>query len=250
MHFSYNVMTKHIGKTSIFYLGQAGFILKTKLQQLIGLDLYLSNCCERIYGFKRLMPQILSADDLIFDYLLVTHSHEDHLDIDSIGTLCGNNRTKLICSFDSYKVADKLLIKRVYPLKVDDYIEFDNLRVTAIFCDHGKEMPDAIGMIIKIDDRKILVTGDTCLRIDKLDEIKEKGPFDVLILPINGKFGNLDEYDAVKLCNIIKPKLVIPSHYWNFMEHGGNPQMFVNELKRVIPNQNYLIMAMGESFVL
>ena len=38
----------------ICFLGQAGFIFKTPDHQLIAVDPYLSNCCERYFGFKSL----------------------------------------------------------------------------------------------------------------------------------------------------------------------------------------------------
>ena len=46
--FSIKVLTAPLGKTYFFTTGQAGFILKSKTGQLLGLDLYLSDCVERI----------------------------------------------------------------------------------------------------------------------------------------------------------------------------------------------------------
>ena len=58
---------------TLFSVGQAGFIIKSSSGQLLAIDLYLSNCGERLEGnkgFKRLLPQILSTSDLPFcDYL-------------------------------------------------------------------------------------------------------------------------------------------------------------------------------------
>ena len=78
------------GKTSIFFLGQAGFIIKSRKGTLIGIDMYLSDCVERMDGFKRLMPKILEPDDIIFDAVVTTHFHFDHYDIDSIPVLMSN----------------------------------------------------------------------------------------------------------------------------------------------------------------
>ena len=46
---------------------------------------------------------------------------------------------------------------------------------------------------------------------------------DILIAPINGAFGNMNDEQATDFCEIIMPKLMIPCHFWNFAEHGENP---------------------------
>ena len=46
--FALKVLTAPAGKTYIFSLGQAGFIIKSKSGQLLAIDLYLSDCVERI----------------------------------------------------------------------------------------------------------------------------------------------------------------------------------------------------------
>ena len=51
----------HIG---IIWMSQAGFIFKTSQGELIGVDLYLSDCVERLVGFKRLMPKIIDYHEL------------------------------------------------------------------------------------------------------------------------------------------------------------------------------------------
>ena len=65
--FALQVLTAPLGKTHLFSVGQAGFIIKSKSGQLLAIDLYLSDCVERVegnVGFKRLLPKILNPDDL------------------------------------------------------------------------------------------------------------------------------------------------------------------------------------------
>ena len=47
------------GKVAVFWLGQAGFLIKTDLGTLCYVDPYFSNCCERHFGFRRLMPAVI-----------------------------------------------------------------------------------------------------------------------------------------------------------------------------------------------
>lgn len=73
---SYQVPEKRLG---VFFMGQAGVILKAPDNTLLAVDLYLSDCCERYFGFKRLMPKLVGVDDLRLDYVCATHAHFDHL---------------------------------------------------------------------------------------------------------------------------------------------------------------------------
>ncbi len=81
---SYQVPEKRLG---VFFMGQAGVILKAPDNTLLAVDLYLSDCCERYFGFKRLMPKLVGVDDLRLDYVCATHAHFDHFDPDSIPQL-------------------------------------------------------------------------------------------------------------------------------------------------------------------
>lgn len=245
-------ISNHSDGPVLFFLGQAGFVLKSSKGVLLGIDLYLSNCCERYYGFKRLMPYLLDPAELIFDYLIVTHSHEDHFDIDALPTMMSNGHTKLLVSQDAYQRSKELdfpMERTICLSRGKCYISSD-IKIQAVFCDHGTAMPYALAVVIFMDGKSIYITGDTALRLDKVPEILKYAPFDIMICPINGKFGNMSEHEAVSLCGAVNPKMVIPCHYWNFAEHGGNPGIFVEGIKKQLPHQAYHIMAMGEKFIL
>ena len=67
-------------KVAIFWLGQAGFLLKTHDGHTIVIDPYLSNYVERLFpetglGFKRLMPPPCAPEDVCADVLLISHEH-------------------------------------------------------------------------------------------------------------------------------------------------------------------------------
>ncbi|MBQ5802557.1 MAG: MBL fold metallo-hydrolase [Clostridia bacterium] len=97
-NFATKVLSRKVekGNLSLFFLGQAGFILKTPCGETIAVDPYLSDCCERYFGFKRLMPHILGANELTFDAVVASHAHYDHFDSDSIPTLLASEKTRFI----------------------------------------------------------------------------------------------------------------------------------------------------------
>ena len=237
--------------TTLTFAGQAGFILQTENGYRIGIDLYLSDCCNRYFGLKRLMPFIFNPSKLDLDLLIATHAHYDHFDPDSIPFIMSNNKTELLCACDCKEETEKLNLdgSRITYLKVGNIFENADVKITAMPCDHGDEAPEAIGLLIEADGKRIYIAGDTCYREDTLTR-EELSYVDVFIMPINGAFGNLNETEGAKAAGIIKAKLTIPCHYWNFAEHFGNPHLFMKEMNENYPDLKYNLMRVGETIEL
>lgn len=251
------IMSSAIGKTYLFSIGQAGFVIKSASGQTLAIDLYLSDCVERDeghIGFKRMMPKLLKPQDINFDIVVATHPHLDHFDVDSVPELMSNGSTKLFCSVDCLKYVTSTELEYysnniVYVKPGDSYKSGDFL-IHFVNCDHGTGAPDAVGVIVEVDGKRIFEAGDTCLRLDRVDEICQFGEIDVMIAPINGAYGNLNEEDCVQLSAAVKPRLTIPCHYGMFASHGGNPGKFYEIIKATHPEQAFLIMTQGERLVL
>ena len=238
------------GKVGVFFLGQAGFAFKTADGELIALDPYLSNCCERYFGFKRLMPYVLDAREVIFDTLILTHAHFDHFDPDSIPTLMSSGRTRLVGAKDTAAECERLGIKdHLTFLGIGDATTAGGVTIKGIPCDHGELAPDALGILLTVGDKRIYVMGDTAYRPDYLENPEIQG-VDLLILPINGAFGNLNEEQAVKVIATIKPAMAVPCHFWNFAEHGGDPGKFQKYMAELAPDAAYCLMRQGEGMLL
>lgn len=253
--FAKRVLEAPIGQTCLFSVGQAGFILKNKKGQLLGIDLYLSDFSERDeghIGFKRMLPKILGAKEIVFDYLIATHPHSDHYDFDSMAELMDNDKTRLFASVDCERLSDALGIdqSQVTYVKPGDSFQAGGFKISFVNCDHGTGAPDAVGVLLEVDDFRILEVGDTCLRLDRKEEYLSKGYLDVLIAPINGAYGNLNEEDCAKLSNALRPSLTIPCHYGMFASHYGLPGLFMEHMKRLCPDNKYMIMTQGESLLL
>lgn len=251
--FAIRVLTAPLGKTHIFSVGQAGYIIKSKSGQLLGIDMYLSECVERVeghVGFKRLLPKILSPFDLEFDVVITTHPHKDHFDIDAVPELMSNKRTKLLASVDCSELIKELEMteENITYVKPGDSYTIDDFKIDFINCDHGAGAPDAVGVIVTVDGRRFVEVGDTCLRLDRVSEYQSQGQIDVLIAPINGAYGNLNEEECAKLSDAVKPALTIPCHYGMFASHGGNPGKFYTVMTEQYPENKFLLMAQGERY--
>ena len=92
--FRQTVPGKH--EIALFWLGQAGFLIKTPSGHSIAIDPYFSDYVmhsipEAGIGFKRLSPPPCGAGDILFDVLLISHEHGDHFDQESIGMIMENS---------------------------------------------------------------------------------------------------------------------------------------------------------------
>ncbi len=253
--FSSKVLTATIGRTYLFSVGQAGYIIKSKTGQLLGIDMYLSECVERVEGhkgFKRLLPRILDPFDLEFDCIIATHSHYDHFDVDSVPQLMSNNKTIMYASLECEQEVNRLYMndENILYVKPGDIHTCGDFIIEFVSCDHGEGAPDAFGVIINVDGLRIYETGDTCLHLERKDEILKNGPIDVMIAPINGAYGNLNEQDCVDLSCVINPKLTIPCHYGMFASHGGDVGLFYKIMSKKHPDKKILFMGIGEKIIL
>ena len=241
-------MVKQSKGPVLFSVGQAGFILKSSSGQLLGIDLYLSNCVEQLeghVGFKRLLPEILSPNELIFDVVICTHPHYDHFDVDSIPEIMQNG-SKLFASVDCKKLVHQLRMEkqedRITYVRPGDHCRCGDFDLIFVDCDHGEGAPDAFGVIIKVDGKVLYEVGDSCLRLDRVNEIPK--PIDVLMGPINGMYGNMNEIEMIQLSEAIQPELTIPCHYGMFASHGGDLKAFYDIATK--KNIKFLIMQQGE----
>nr|WP_325300691.1 MBL fold metallo-hydrolase [uncultured Dysosmobacter sp.] len=255
LDFTLNVLTAQPGQTHLFFLGQAGYIVKSAQGQLLGIDLYLSKCVRRVeghMGFKRLLPRLLEPFDLNFDSLIATHSHFDHFDMDAIPQLMENMHTRLFASENCWAEVNRLMMEhnRITYVRPGDVCQAGEFKLHFIECDHGEQAPDAVGVLVTVDGKRICVVGDSSLHLERAPIYMADGPIDVLIAPINGLNGNLSEQDCASLSSVLHPRMVIPCHYGMFASHGGDPGKFKSIMDEKYPKQEYQIMAMGERMTL
>lgn len=238
---------------ALFWLGQAGFIIKDENDTIIAIDPYLTDCCERIYGYKRLTPKLISPEQLKPDLLFLSHQHEDHLDVDAVPVIASSSNAKIIGSETAMQVCAAIGVdkSRLTAMKAGAQVKFGSIVIEARFADHGESAPDAIGVTLDIHGIRVYYAGDTAYRPEKLDDINDFKPH-IAILPINGAYGNMNAIEASDVAKCIGAKLVIPCHYWTFKEHCtqyGDPLRFSEELSTRAPQCKPVFMAQGERYI-
>lgn len=253
--FAKRLIEAPLGVTHLFWVGQAGFIIKSSAGKLLGIDLYLSECVEQVeghVGYHRLMPQILGYNELAFDVIIATHYHRDHFDIDAMHSLMANGKSQLYCAYDCQEDVERLLIDRSRTtfVKPDESYDYAGFHIDFIHSDHGSGAPKEVAAIITVDGKRFLEVGDTSLHLDWKDEYLKAGPLDVLIAPINGAYGNLNEQENVTLTKALHPRLTVPCHFGMFASHGGHPGLWKELVEQQLPSQKFKIFTMGEGIVI
>ena len=240
-------------KLAIYWLGGTSYVIKSH-KSIFGLDLYLSDVCRNEKDdFKRLVPSPVEPEEIVFDFIIATHDHGDHFDTGSINKMVNEKtQTKLVGPTSVLNAAKKINLSKRLLVKLDrnEKVAILNCELSGVFADHGTSAPDCIGVIIKTGSKNIYFTSDTCYRPDLGKLVKFEQPIDLLIVPINGKFGNPDSKDASYITAWVKPKMVIPSHFWLFKEHGGDPGSFVEYCMQAAPGSVVKVPAIGESLIL
>ena len=246
--------TPENGHLAVVFLGQAGFAFKDHQGHLVVVDAYLSDVVHRAFGFKRMTPSVMSPEELEADFYISTHSHLDHLDTDSLPTVIQCEKTFFVGAPDCENIYKEYKIPgdRYAIVHENERRDFSGLSVQGCFADHGELAPEALGLLLDFQGIKVYHAGDTCFRPDKIRE-SISSEIDILIAPINGRFGNLTAHEALELAVFLKPKWVIASHFWMFLEHvcengKGDPATFHELSETLLQNMGIqpFVMAPGE----
>ncbi len=242
------------GCLAIFYLAQAGFFFKTAAGTRVLLDPYLTDACNTLFGFKRMIPSVLTPSEAEAELLIATHSHADHLDPEALPILARQADLHFVGSADCEAgfAGCGIPPDRFDLLDPGRRLKIRDVMLRAVYADHGDLCPTAMGVIIENEGLVVYSTGDTAYVPDKIMRSLAGSTVDVMIAPINGRFGNLNAREACQLAAIVKPGILIASHFGMFVEHagrGGDPAAFMKEASKLPPGIKGVVMAPGEMMI-
>lgn len=208
----------------IKWIGQSGYIICDE-KTTICIDPYLSNVVDRIAGRGRMVNPPFAPEELKSDVVICTHNHLDHVDIDAI-PLMKKDAMLFLAPSDAKKQLRDCGVEKYCEFNEGDVYTVGDFTLRAVYADHS--VP-AIGVVISHGDINFYFSGDT-LYNENLESIKEYD-IDIMFICINGKLGNMNVDEAVKLTKIINPKVGIPTHYGMFESNNEDPKKYTSKLQ-------------------
>ncbi len=232
--------------SNITWLNQGGFLFEVGGIRLI-VDAYVSNVVEQKDKLTRLVSTPLTLNELRPDYWLCTHDHLDHLDPPTVETAIKEYpQCKFIgpASVQRHLTQLGLSDDKFLPLGKGESVKLDDLELFGLPAIHSD--PYAIGVLLHESDFKIYLSGDTEFFEDVQMQAKLPQAVDVVLICINGKYGNMNWREAVEMVKLIKPRLAVPMHYGLFAENTVSPNDFLKTCRRVGVNSK--VLQSGQSY--
>ena len=212
-----------MGTLTIRWIGQNGYILRDGENEIC-IDPYLSNVVDRVAKRGRMVKAPFPPEMLKSDVTVCTHNHLDHLDIDAIPLIKKENMVFLAPTH----AKDTLVacgVTKYFPFDEGAVYQIGNFNLTAVFADHS--VP-AIGLVVEHNGLTLYFSGDTEYH-ERLCELSKRN-IDLMFVCINGKLGNMNFMEAVKLTDRIAPRVGIPTHYGMFESNTEDPQKYLSRI--------------------
>jgi L-ascorbate metabolism protein UlaG (beta-lactamase superfamily) len=227
---------------SVTYLGQCGFLLDF-LDTRIATDPYLSDyvdktCLSVQTPWHRLYPPPTSLHELMPDGILLSHSHEDHLDPWTLQPyLMKNAACKIAAPAPECAKLERLNATNIIYARAEESFFIGSVKVTPIPCAHTQLHTDDAGRfrelsyILEWENIRLFFGGDMSL-YDGLHKRLREAACSLLLLPVNGGdaertgkgiIGNIDCYQAASLAAKLDVPY-IPMHHDLYAINGCAPE--------------------------
>ncbi len=219
-------------------LGQCGFLIEAAGARIVT-DPYLShyldqNLFSEATPWRRKYPAPITLADLKPDAVLLSHSHEDHMDPYTISPYAQSGGEALFAApAPECGRLKELGVGRFVKARAEETFTVKDAAVTPIPCAHTELHRDAAGdfrelsYFIEADGVKLFFGGDMSLYEGLIERLEAEKP-DIALLPANGRdesrtargiIGNITETEAAHLAVRLNA-LYIPMH-WDLYDING-----------------------------
>lgn len=215
-------------EAALWWLGQAGYVIRIA-ELTVVIDPYLSDSAAKDSPeFSRLYPAPIQPEALSADIYIVTHDHLDHLDPETILRYSKKNETWFVAPRQAARKLAFLGVpaKRIVTLHAGETWSLGSTAITGVFAvPTSADVLDTTGYFIKFGNgRNFYHTSDTEYHPIVLDAAP-KNP-EVMLVPINGKWGNPGPEEAACFVDAVQPLCVLPNHYDLMALNAENPEIF------------------------
>lgn len=229
----------------ITYLGHSCFLIETKSKKLL-LDPFISPNPMAVDS----LPAMFQADQIMADYILLTHGHQDHMaDAEAIAKRTG---AKIISNYEIVTWFGEKNIEG-HPLNHGGQWTFDFGVLKYVTAIHSSVLPDGTyggnpgGFVLSNEEGCLYIAGDTALTMD-MKLIPMLGPQpDLAILPIGDNF-TMGIKEALLASDFVETDKIIACHYDTFgyikIDHNAAQKSFADQGKELI------LLPIGDSYLL
>ncbi|MBF8808438.1 MAG: metal-dependent hydrolase [Enterococcus lacertideformus] len=177
----------------------------------------------------------LTVDDVVVDWVLVTHGHNDH--VGDMVPIAKKNEATIISIVEITDYAGSLGLKG-HGMNIGGKHEFPFGLVKFVHAQHSsgyevdgqlRYMGEPSGIVIQAEGKTIYHAGDTADFSD-LSLLAEQFSIDVAFLPIGDNY-TMGPEDAARAAKRIGARLVVPIHYNTFPVIQQDPQAFIERLE-------------------
>ncbi len=274
------------GTLAVWFVGQAGFILKFASGVVVYLDPWLSDLggATRAYPIP-LDPELIAHCDI----LVTSHDHADHIDVDADPVIM---RQSPQATWIAPRAAESLVRQlggtpeRTVLLAGDEQTTVKGITFSAVPSTHygffsearytaeeeayyatipaqlptdkiGKER--FLGFVIEAEGWTIYFAGDNNGYIGFVERLQRWDGFDLALLPINGRdwfreqrgaIGNFTYREAAHVAHAMRAELLVPYHYDGFVANNEYPDSLVRYTQNDGPSVPVRVMHLGERLVL
>lgn len=237
-------------QAALWSLGQASCIIRSAGVTVV-IDPYLSDSVKAIApDCTRILPIPVQPSELKADLFIVTHDHLDHLDPETIAPYRYKDTTVFAAPHLACRKLAALGVPEanIHTVDVGDEKVLCGVKVRGIHAEPTEAaVADTAGFYLEFaNGRSVYHTSDTGYSQAVLDAAPS---VEVLLVCINGKWGNLNVEQAVRLTQAVKPRIAIPNHYDMMAPNLEDPKAYVEALKKAAPGQRTEILKVMEPFV-
>ncbi|RAV02658.1 MBL fold metallo-hydrolase [Paenibacillus sp. YN15] len=257
------------GCMALWFFGQESIVAKGR-HTVICVDPFFSDHLEVLHGMKRTYPSLLRPEDVVYaDLCLITHEHDDHLDIKTLPAIaaqcpqvrflappCCRPILEKQCGIDPERIIDALTGQW---MELEGR-EGERVRIQPVPAAHeslqntGSEREHRfVGYLVEMNGVVLYHAGDTVI-YPGLPDLLRRERVDVGMLPINGRdyfrnsqgiIGNMNIREAAELAAVAEMETVIPLHYDVFATNSEKPGYFLQELYERTPEQKCHVIFWG-----
>jgi L-ascorbate 6-phosphate lactonase len=235
------------------WLGQAGFVYRFPSGASVCVDPYLSHALGGGETAERLAPIPVPAWELGVDVVVTTHDHADHFDEVTLRPIAESSPRTVFAGPSSCRehwLRMGLPAERFLRLDRGESVTMGSLRLAAVYAEHDSGgRRDAVGVVAEADGWRVYQVGDSEYVEPLVAEVAGLAP-DLMVVPINGRLGNMGHREAARLAKVVGPRVVVPMHYGMFRDNTADPQDFLDACREGRVGSRVVVPVLGAPFAL